>query len=268
MNKGFGITIGRRIRTRQSDDASASCSGSSQLDGTEPRICHYLPLRSGAPRGARLPWRRPRSEAQRRSVRPAAAMRSTHREMRCSATVQAAHCEIRAKTLILQYLSHDGSPGPRRASPPCGPPPPHLRQRQNPCRSDRRTVYRSWVNSPSAGRQDHWAARTGADRRLVRSGQSDGNDRRAVPSISIPRLLVRSGSADVPAARLRKPKAGRSRRSIERSTPEHSSRSIRFACRRSSDTRRVRGITHRAVLIPWNDPVWKLDFKGDGDGSG
>jgi len=33
---------------------------------------------------------RPRSEAQRGSVRPAAAMRSTHREMRCSAAVQAA----------------------------------------------------------------------------------------------------------------------------------------------------------------------------------
>ena len=31
---------------------------------------------------------RPRSEAQRGSVRPAAAMRSTHREMRCSAAVQ------------------------------------------------------------------------------------------------------------------------------------------------------------------------------------
>jgi transposase-like protein len=32
MSKGFGKTIGRRIRTRQSDDASASCSRSSQLD--------------------------------------------------------------------------------------------------------------------------------------------------------------------------------------------------------------------------------------------
>jgi hypothetical protein len=32
MSKGFGKTIGRRIRIRQSDDASASCSGSSQLD--------------------------------------------------------------------------------------------------------------------------------------------------------------------------------------------------------------------------------------------
>src|SRR5215467_12593277 len=30
--QGFGKTIGRRIRTRQSDDASANCSGSSQLD--------------------------------------------------------------------------------------------------------------------------------------------------------------------------------------------------------------------------------------------
>ena len=58
------------------------------------------------------PMARPRSEAQRDSVRSAAAMRSTHREMRCSAAVQAAryrgregrryavrHCEIRrAKT--------------------------------------------------------------------------------------------------------------------------------------------------------------------------
>jgi hypothetical protein len=48
--------------------------------------------------------------------------------------------------LILQYLSHDGSPGPRRASPPCGPPPPHLRQRQNPCRSIGGPYSRSWVN--------------------------------------------------------------------------------------------------------------------------
>jgi transposase-like protein len=32
MSKGFGKTIGPRIRIRQSDDASASCSGSSQLD--------------------------------------------------------------------------------------------------------------------------------------------------------------------------------------------------------------------------------------------
>jgi hypothetical protein len=36
------------------------------------------------------PMARPRSEAQRGSVRPAAAMRSTDREMRCSAAVQAA----------------------------------------------------------------------------------------------------------------------------------------------------------------------------------
>jgi hypothetical protein len=36
------------------------------------------------------PMARPRSEAQRGSVRPAAAMRSTHHEMRCSAAVQAA----------------------------------------------------------------------------------------------------------------------------------------------------------------------------------
>ena len=32
MSRGFGKTIGRRIRIRQSDDASASCSGSSRLD--------------------------------------------------------------------------------------------------------------------------------------------------------------------------------------------------------------------------------------------
>jgi hypothetical protein len=32
MSRGSAKTIGRRIRIRQSDDASASCSGSSQLD--------------------------------------------------------------------------------------------------------------------------------------------------------------------------------------------------------------------------------------------
>src|SRR5215831_3392235 len=32
MSRGFGKTKGRRIRIRQSDDANASCSGSSQLD--------------------------------------------------------------------------------------------------------------------------------------------------------------------------------------------------------------------------------------------
>jgi hypothetical protein len=66
------------------------------------------------------PMARPRSEAQRGSVRPAAAMRSTHREMRCSAAVQAARyraarraamrsapCEIRpGENVTLQYLSH------------------------------------------------------------------------------------------------------------------------------------------------------------------
>jgi hypothetical protein len=58
-------------------------------------------------------------------------MRSTHREMRCSAAVQAAHCEIEpGENVTLQYLSHDGRPAP----PPCEPSPPHLRQRQNPCR--------------------------------------------------------------------------------------------------------------------------------------
>ena len=40
--------------------------------------------------GRAPPMARPRSEAQRGSVRPAAAMRSAHREMRCSAAVQAA----------------------------------------------------------------------------------------------------------------------------------------------------------------------------------
>ena len=57
-------------------------------------------------------------------------MRSTHREMRCSAAVQAAryraarraamrsaHCEIRqGENVTLQYLSHDGRPAPRRAA--------------------------------------------------------------------------------------------------------------------------------------------------------
>ena len=64
--------------------------------------------REAALRGAPPPMARPRSEAQRGSVRPAAAMRSTHREMRCFAAVQtaryrvarraamrSAHCEIR-----------------------------------------------------------------------------------------------------------------------------------------------------------------------------
>ena len=75
------------------------------------------------------PMARPRSEAQRGSVRPAAAMRSTHREMRCSAVqaaryraprcvaIRSAHCEIRpGENVTLQYLSHDGRPAPRRAS--------------------------------------------------------------------------------------------------------------------------------------------------------
>ena len=35
MSRGFGGTIGRRIRIRQSDDASASCSGSSRLDPSQ-----------------------------------------------------------------------------------------------------------------------------------------------------------------------------------------------------------------------------------------
>ena len=66
------------------------------------------------------PMARPRSEAQRGSVRPAAAMRSTHREMRCSAAVQAAryraariaamrsaHCKIRpGENVTLRYLCH------------------------------------------------------------------------------------------------------------------------------------------------------------------
>jgi len=56
--------------------------------------------REAALRDARLPMARPRSEAQRGSVRPAAAMRS-------------AHCEIRpGENVTLQYLSHDRSPGP------------------------------------------------------------------------------------------------------------------------------------------------------------
>jgi hypothetical protein len=60
--------------------------------------------------------------------------------------MRSAHCEIRpGENVTLQYLSHDGSPGP----PPCEPPPPHLRQRQNPCRSIGGQYSRSWVNSPS-----------------------------------------------------------------------------------------------------------------------
>src|SRR5215813_5788854 len=47
MNKGFGEIIGRRIRTRQSDDASASCSGSSQLD--PPSISSACTARSTTP---------------------------------------------------------------------------------------------------------------------------------------------------------------------------------------------------------------------------
>jgi hypothetical protein len=57
-------------------------------------------------------------------------MRSTHREMQCSAAVQAAryraarraamrsaHCEIRpGENVTLQYLSHDGRPALRRAA--------------------------------------------------------------------------------------------------------------------------------------------------------
>jgi hypothetical protein len=57
-------------------------------------------------------------------------MDTTHREMRCSAAVQAAryraarraamrsaHCEIRpSENVTSQYLSHDDRPAPRRAS--------------------------------------------------------------------------------------------------------------------------------------------------------
>ena len=82
--------------------------------------------REAALRGAPASMAGPRSKAQRGSVRSAAAMRSTHREMRCSAAVQAArhrvarraampsaHCEIRpGENMTLQYLSHDGRPAP------------------------------------------------------------------------------------------------------------------------------------------------------------
>jgi hypothetical protein len=51
------------------------------------------------------PVARPRSEARRGFVRPAAAMR-------------AAHCEIRpGENVTSQYLNHDGRPAPRRAGP-------------------------------------------------------------------------------------------------------------------------------------------------------
>jgi hypothetical protein len=44
--------------------------------------------------------------------------------------MRSAHCEIRpGENVTLQYLSHDGRPAP-----PCEPSPPHLCQRQNPCR--------------------------------------------------------------------------------------------------------------------------------------
>src|ERR1700740_2364137 len=42
MNKGFGETTGRRIRTKQSDDASASCSGSSHLDPASASSAYTL----------------------------------------------------------------------------------------------------------------------------------------------------------------------------------------------------------------------------------
>ena len=63
-------------------------------------------------RGAPASQARPRSEAQRGSVRRAAAMRSTYREMR--------------------LRRHAGRPLSGHE-----PPPPHLRQRQNPCCSPR-----------------------------------------------------------------------------------------------------------------------------------
>ena len=55
------------------------------------------------------PMARPRSEAQRGSVRPAAAMRSTHREMRCSAAVQA------ARYRAAETRRHAGRPLPNPA---------------------------------------------------------------------------------------------------------------------------------------------------------
>ena len=76
------------------------------------------------------PMARPRSEAQRGSVRPAAAMRSTL--AKCGAPPPCRPpaigsrgappcgppiCEIRpGENVTLQYLSHDGRPAPRRAS--------------------------------------------------------------------------------------------------------------------------------------------------------
>jgi hypothetical protein len=67
------------------------------------------------------------------SVRPAAAMRFTHREMRCfavqaaryraarRAAMRSAHCEIRpGENVTLQYLSHAARPPPCEPPPPCG----------------------------------------------------------------------------------------------------------------------------------------------------
>jgi hypothetical protein len=62
------------------------------------------------------------------------------------------------------------------------------------------------------------AARAGADRRLVRSGQSEGDDRRVVPGAPIPRLLVRSGSASLKSGTISSNPSSSSRESSERPT--------------------------------------------------
>jgi hypothetical protein len=100
------------------------------------------------------------------SVRPAAAMRSTHREMRCSAAVQAAryraarraamrsaHCEIRpGENVTLQYLSHDGRPAPR--------PQPPLRFNHRVVRSPSWRVSSAFIRTGSTtGRSSCWTGR-------------------------------------------------------------------------------------------------------------
>jgi hypothetical protein len=95
----------RRLGTESSPDSSLEGDGF-ELPVREHRAMvpsHVLAAPPTVERrfaGRPPPMARPRSEAQRGSVRPAVAMRSTH-------------CEIRpGENVILQYLSHDGRPAP------------------------------------------------------------------------------------------------------------------------------------------------------------